>query len=423
MNPQELRLRLAQRDLQVSGRLDELLPPNHQARAVWDYVQTLDLSPLYAELRCFVGHPGAPAADPQILFALWLLATLDGVGSARYLDQLCLEHLAYQWLAGGVSLNYHSLADFRTAHVELLDDLLTDSAAVLLHTGLAKLDRIAQDSLRNRAHAGSSSFRRQETLEECLREARTQVEALRTQLRTDPASAGAEAARQRAARERLERVEQARVAAAELAAQHEKTKHKHGRKTKEVRASTTDPEARRMKMPDGGTRPAYNVQLGTTTVGGVIVAVDVNNVGSDADQMTPLARQVAERYAQKPKEWLADGGFATLDDIEAMAKEEIVVYAPVKKADELEAAGQNPYEPKAKDSPEVAAWRVRMGTAAGKAIYRERAQTAEWVNAGMRNRGTYQFPVRGITKVRAVVLWQAIAHNMQRLWALRRQAA
>jgi IS5 family transposase len=160
--------------------------------------------------------------------------------------------------------------------------------------------------------------------------------------------------------------------------------------------------------------------LATTTVGGIIAGADVTNQGSDSGQLAPMAEQLGARYGAKPKEVLADGGFATLDDIQAMhADHQVVVYAPVKDEQKKREAGADPFAPRPRDPEGAALWRQRMGTAAAQAIYVERAQTAEWANAGMRNRGLYQFRVRGLAKVKAVVLWYVLAHNLLQATLLR----
>ena len=123
--------------------LDDLIPEDHEARSVWEFVGKMNLSPLYARIAAVEGQPGRNPIDPKILMALWMYATIDGVGSARRLDDLCKHHHAYRWLCGGVSVNYHTLADFRTQHVELLDQLLTESVASLLSAGLIELNRVA----------------------------------------------------------------------------------------------------------------------------------------------------------------------------------------------------------------------------------------------------------------------------------------
>ncbi|MCH7687938.1 MAG: transposase, partial [Planctomycetes bacterium] len=151
--------------------LDHMIPAEHTARLVWAYVESLDLSELYRQIQAVEGHVGRDPIDPKILVALWLFATTDGVGSARRLNRLCTEHFAYLWLCGDVSVNYHTLSDFRVQHVEFLDRLLTQSVATLLHQGLIALNRVAQDGMRVRASAGSSSFRRRPSLQDCPKEA------------------------------------------------------------------------------------------------------------------------------------------------------------------------------------------------------------------------------------------------------------
>jgi len=155
--------------------LDALLAEDHPARAAWAYAEQVDIGPLHAEVGSVVGRAGRPASDRRVLFALWLYATLDGVGSARRVARLCEEHLAYMWLCGGVPVDYHLLADFRTEHAEWLDGLLTESMATLMDQGVMTLERVTQDGLRVRASAGASSFRRGERLAACLREAEEQV--------------------------------------------------------------------------------------------------------------------------------------------------------------------------------------------------------------------------------------------------------
>ena len=396
---------------------NDLLPPEHQARIVWDYVESLDLSSLYAQIRAVERHAGQAAIDPRILFALWLYATLRGVGSAREVDRRCdrqTGELPFQWICGGVSVNYHTLADFRTAHVDLLDQTLTNSVAVLMNEGLVTLDRVAQDGMRVRASAGAASLRRRATLQEHLAQAQEQVERLKAELDADPAAAHRrqQAARERAARERAERIQRALDQLPEVEA-----KKKPGEKEK-ARASTTDPEARVMKMADGGFRPAYNVQLATDTESQVITGMDVTNSGSDQGKMASMVQQHEERYEQTPDEMLVEGGFVKKDDITKVSAPEgdTSVYAPVmpsKKDD------QDPHAPRSDDSPAVAEWRTRMGTDAAKEIYKERAATAECVNAIARNRGLQQFRVRGSPKVRAVVLWYVLVHNLMRAAALR----
>jgi len=412
------RLARAQR-MQVEMRLaalDDLLPPDHLARVIWGLIEQIDLSAFYAPIRAVEGQAGHPAIDPAILIALWLYATAEGVGSARALDRLCTEHIAYQWLCGGVSVNYHTLADFRVAHERALDECLTQHVAALMAEGLVSLERTAQDGVRIRASAGSGSFRRRERLEQFQTEAQARVEQLKAQAQADgdPRSPRQQAAQERAGRERLKRVQQAVREMGELEQRRAKD-HQKKSERKPPRVSTTDPEARVMKMPGGGYQPAYNGQLAVETGSGVIVGVDVT-AQVDQGQIGPMLDQLAERYAEQPNEHLVDGGFVAHSDIETAADQGVAVYAPLPAP---RAQDQDPTQPRATDGPGMRAWRERMQTEAAKTIYKLRAQTVEWANAGLRQRGLYQFEVRGRQKVRAVLLWFALLHNLLRSVRLR----
>src|SRR3990170_4611684 len=220
--------------------LESLLPPDHRARLVWAFVEGLDLSALYVGIKAIEGHAGRPPIDPAILMALWLYATLEGVGSARALERL----------AGGVGVNYHTLADFRVDHADVLDGLLTASVAALIVEGHVTLAGVAQDGMRGRASAGAASFRRRDTLAGALAAAETQVAALKAELDDDrgASSRRVAAARERAATERAERVRAALGALPELEAAKRRNAPA-GRPPREARASLTDPQARGMKMP------------------------------------------------------------------------------------------------------------------------------------------------------------------------------
>jgi len=410
--------------------LEATVGPEHAVRNVWAFVERVDLSALYGEIGSVQGQAGRAAIDPKILMALWLYATLDGVGSAREIERLTETHDAYRWICGGVNVNHHTLSDFRCAPVDMLDELLTQSVAVLVNKGLVKLERVAQDGMRVRASAGAGSFRRRSTLELCLEQARVQVQTLKGEIDADPNASNRRrrAARERAAKEREARLAQALDELAEVEKQKNKKKavakkenetEEQYRKRSQPRASSTDAEARVMKMADGGFRPAYNVQLASTPHSQIIVGVEVNNCGSDGGQLSPMLEQVQQRYQQRPAEWLADGGFASDADIEDAYRGGTTVYAPVRHPRN---SRRDPYVALPDDSEAIAQWRQRMGTEAAKEIYKQRAATAECVNAIARGRGLSQFLVRGLNKVKAVALWYALAHNLMRVATLTQPA-
>jgi transposase len=388
---------------------EDRLPADHRARSVWAVVERLDLSRILNRIAARGETPGRAATDPRLLVALWLYATIENVGSARELARRCQDHDAYRWLCGGVTLNHHTLSDFRVDHEQALDDLMTQVIAALVMKDVVTVERISQDSLRTRAGAGSSSFRRGATLRRLLADARAHVDAVKRQAdETSAYSARQQAARARAARERVERVEAALAVLPELEAAKAASDSGKPSKDRPARVSTTDAEARRMKTGDGAIRPAYNVQFGVDTASRAVVGVDVVTTGSDQNQSEPLRHQVERRTGRRVKEHLVDGGFVKKEMIERAESSGVSIYAPLPKGKDGRpcATGRG-------DSPGVTAWRQRMMTPEGKRVYKERAATAETVNAEVKTyRALGRLGVRGLSKVRCIALWSALAYNV-----------
>jgi len=407
------RLREPKRD-QIELRatdIDSLIGEDHPARLIWAFVVPLDLSELENRIKARGSNPGHPTIAPRLMLALWLYATSQGVGSARALARLCESHDAYRWLCGGVSVNHKTLGDFRVGCADLLDRLLSEQLASLAEVGVVDLDTLAQDGVKIRASAGTSSFRRAETLERKLEMAQAVVEQLKTEVEADPEASNKriKAARERAARERVERVQAAQAALAELKGKRQQLEEKggNGKKPKEPRASTTDADARVMKMADAGFRPAYNVQVTSAAGTQIIVAVDVGNNGSDRGLMKPMLEKLDARIGRFPKHHIVDGGFCCASDIEWAHGQEIEVFCPPTKSK----SGVDPYQPRPSDGPGGVAWRVRMASEAGKAVYALRV-ICECIHARWRNWNLRQVTVRGREKVRAVVLLHALTNNI-----------
>jgi transposase len=407
--PPRLRRPDRQQLLVLPRTIDDLVPADHPVRALWALVQRWDLTLFLQGIRARGERPGRAATDPQLLIALWLYTTIEGNGCGRQLNRLCIESDPYKWLCGGVSLNYHTLNDFRVDHEEALDNLLTQMIAVLTQAQIVTVERIAQDGTRIRASAGANSFGERETLEKHLEVARAHLEAVKQSAAAPTVSAQQQAARQRGARECQERLEQAPV---ELKKVEQAKAQQKDKPTKEhpARASSTDPEARMMRMPDGGTRPAYNLELATDCSSRAIVGVETTNAGSDAGQDAPMRDQVETRADEAVAEQLVDGGFVSLEAIARAAEEEVTVYAPVPKPRK---PGVDRHAPKPTDSAPVAEWRQRMGTAAAKAVYKQRSSTIETINGELKTqRGLGRLLVRGVRKVQCAALWSALAYNV-----------
>ena len=328
----DVRLRRPDRSQMSFGLLspEDLVAEDHPVRAVWKVVESLDLSAFCTPLKARAGAPGRDATDPALLVSLWLWGSIEGEWSARELARLCGRDATYQWLCGGVTVNHRMLSEFRTGHADALDALFTQVLAALAHKGLVQVVRISQDGMKVRASAGASSFRREPTLLERQAEARQHVAALRALYDDAERSAGASARqramRERAAKQRLERVDEAVRLVGELQKRQEASGKRMGEgqrreQQKPVRASTTDVDATRMKMSDGGFRPAYNVQLASDPVSRAVVGVSVGTEGNDYGLDGPMRRQVERRTAGTVGEHLVDGGYLTKEAVDVAARE------------------------------------------------------------------------------------------------------
>jgi len=408
--------------------LESQLASDHRARIVWAFVSGLDLSALYASIGAREGEPGRPPPDPKIVLALWLYATLEGVGSARQLDRLCERDVAYRWLRGGVPMNYHGLSDFRFAHGEVLDRLLTESLTALLAEGMITPEEIALDGTKVRASAGKGSFRRADKLAALEGLARQRVAQLKAEVQNDPAAGekrrqaaqrrGAEDIARRAAEARRT-LEKLRAEKAERAKRHKKAEAKKG----EARVSLTDPEARMMRFADGAVRAGYNIQLAVAPGSGIILAAQTTDRRNDAGLAGGMLEQVKQRLGLVPQRLLVDTHYATKKDIVALAEQQIAVYTPVppdkpnaNPESQRKRAWQRRREPDA-----IKAWRERMADEASKAVYQRRSRI-ETVNGILKGRGLGLMRVRSITKVACVVIIQALAHNLWRAHRLRASA-
>lgn len=420
----EPRLRSPQRR-QVEAQffaIDDLLPQEHIARTVWGIISEMDTTVLYGDIKARDDSGGRPATDPKMLLALWTYATLEGIGSARTLERYCREHHGFIWMCGGVSVNYHSLSDFRN-QAEKLDSILVTMVAALIRCGAVSTETWAQDGMRVRASAGKDSYRKEESLQKCVKLAKARLTEVRKEAKSNPSGASLrkKSARERAAREQVERTEKAIIAVDEVRQsidKRQKSKKEKEKLKKKARASISDPEARKMKMPNGGFDPAYNVQYVSDTKSKIITGVEVSTSGSDAGLMAPMLQQVKQQYDLSTNQYLVDGGYFKDADLQLAEELGIEVYMPMADRTKLKLVkekerGAGVCLPA--DSSVQQKWLERMETEEGKQRYKARASTAEYSNASTRNKGFYQFKTRGLLKAKATSLIFAIAHNIQRV--------
>jgi len=411
---------------------DGWLAPDHRARLVVGFVETLDLTVLYDKVEAREGSAGRPAADPAVLFALWLLATMDGVGAARELDRLTSQDLAYRWVACGVPVNYHGLAEFRVAHADVLDDLLTETLAAFMAERLFDADEIVVDGTKIKASAGKSSYKRAPRLDEAEAAARAGVAALKAEVDADPAASSkrTQAARARGLRQTQERIERARGKLAEIEAEkaeRAKRSPKEVAGQKEARASLTDPQARRMRCADGAVRASYNVQIAATTDHGFVTAIMATDRRNDSGLVRPMFEESEQRLGRPIKRVLADTGFAQVDDIAALGSRPeapvgVYIHPPKDRTDVKPATLLVRQREREREPQTVKDWRQRMTTNEAEAIMKKRGRI-ERVNGNFKNRGFGTLLVRGLAKVQAIGLWHALAHNLTIALRLRAMAA
>jgi transposase len=407
--------------------LDSQLPDDHRARLVWAFVQGLDLSEFYDRIKARDEVAGRPATDPQVVLAVWLYATMEGVGSARAIDRLCQQHAAYRWLRGGAPINHDLLATFRRENAATLDRLLSQSLTGLIAEKLITMEELMIDGTKVRARAGRGSMSKRKRLERIEKAVAERIAELKSELDTDPA----EPERRRkqralqAAEERARRVERAHQKLTELVqeqTERAKTHAKQEAEKGEPKVSVSDPEARLMRLADGATSPAWNVQVATAD--GFIVAVDPTDRRNDGGLAPGLVETITERCGRVPQRLLADTRAMPQEDIVKLAERypSMTVYSPpAPEHTEVSAETlRKRHWTRRHEAPAIQAWRARMASEDGQQTYRRRKLT-ERAHGIIKNRGMARFLVHGREKVRAVCLLQALALNLGWAHTLRRR--
>jgi transposase len=411
--------------------LDELVPEDHKVRQVWDFVSNMDLSACFLDIYTFRDYVGRSKIDPKILLTLWIYSILDGNSSSRKLEELCLNHDVYKWICGGVSVSRTTLAEFRSINPRKFDDLLTKCLAVMVKHNLLSDSDFSQDGTRVKANAGYNSFRSEDSLKDLEAQVAKYIDELKDEEKSsdNPYEKRKLAEKLRRADEKknrikaaLENIEEARCAKIINGTRN------NNKPTEEdlvkVRASTTDPDVRKMKMGDGGFRLAYNVQFGTGLDSRVIYGVEVVKTN---DPGTPprLMNQVQERLkklniVEGLKNWIADSAYSSKIDIKTAANlfPKCFYFAPAKPQ-----KGIDPKVHLKTDCDDLRAWRDSIGSDYVKEIYKKRCSTAEFSNMHVKNQALKEFSVRGLVKVRGMAVLHAIAQNISRSFDLLKKKA
>jgi transposase len=310
--------------------VEKLVGESHAVRAIWELVGHLDLKPYYVEIGAVEGQAGRPVWDPQVLISLWIYAYKDGINSAREIERRCEYHPAYQWLTGMEVVNYHTLADFHTAHQAALERVFIEVLGVLSHQGLITLRRVMHDGTKIKAAASAKSFHRQATLGEHLKQAEEQVKAM-AEPGAEKLSPRRAKAKESALREKQQRLRQALKELEELKQSQaaELPEGEPNGKKKQLRVSSTDPEARVMFGANGAYGPAYNVQISTDAEAKIIVGVGITQCSSDAGELPAAVERIEKNLEQKPEQMVVDAAYPTSDTIMEMADSGIDLIGPL----------------------------------------------------------------------------------------------
>lgn len=383
--------------------VDDLVGPEHPARLIDRVLGTLDLEGFTASAKAMEFGGGRPVMSPRMMLTLWLYAIGEGIGSAREIERLTKSDNAFRWIVGDLRPSHDVIANFRVDHGKAFDQMLTDVLAILDHKGLLPLRTMAQDGTRVRASAGAPSFRSEQGLKECREQAALHLKAVLADADNPEISATAQAAREAKARDYQRRVDDAIETLKALPPK------KDGG---EGRASTTDSDARVMKMADGGFRPGYNIETAVVgrKLGGPrsIVGVRVTNVGSDTGSLLPMQDEVVRRVGRAPQVVLADANHFRVDDVRELDRRGILPIVPTPRS-----RGGDRTKQRKKLDPRHEKWRSWMKTAQAKDRYRQRSSLAEHANATFKGQfGMTQLYVRGLAKVTAVALLTSVAFTV-----------
>jgi len=452
--------------------IEYLVPEDHEVRAIWELVGSLDLSCYYDHVESVEGNAGAPAFDPRLLISLWIYAYSKGVSSAREIARLSEYDPAYQWLTGMRPVSYHTLADFRSAN-NSLHELFIEVLAMLTKEGLVTMERVMHDGTRITASAGRDTFRKEETIREHLVRASARVLAME-EASEEEITPRIKKARERAVRERKERLSRALDQLEKIRSQKRST---------QTKVSITDPECRIMGQPDGGYAPSYNVQISTDAEEKVIVGVSISQSPADQTLLPSALDEIKKTTGTDPGQLVVDAGFTTRDTIvtaderhidligsfpDAVAGRESSLrsrgiteaFWPEKfrfdretncyicpegklltlKGRSVERGkttfhyrGRNckdcpskpsccPLNPKGRtvgrieNDPRISAFIKKMDTQDAKAVYKQRGEVAEFPNAWIKAKfGLRQFRLRGLAKVGVEALWACLTYNIK-LW-------
>jgi transposase len=392
-----------------------LVNAHHLARRIIKVLDQLDLTELYGKIISKTTHQGRPAIDPKIMLAVWIYAYMQGISSSRVVADYCKWEPGFRWILGyDLRVQYVALSDFRKNLGQDLEHMLTRVVTLMVASGVVDLDEVILDGTKVKASAGSRSFRTEKELQDLQDQVSEKIKNLDSEEHKQKQRAALEKKKARIEKG-LTQIPEIQKACIETA-----KKQKKGTEAKEAKASSTDPDARKMHFSDGSIKPGYNPQIMTTSKSGIIVDVKTTQERNDSNLMSPMLDSFKSRYGRYPKRFLADSHYPVKKDVEEALRSKIDVYcpAPKERKNSKEESKKRLARKRAKESQELKDWRAKMETEEAKVVRKRRGQT-EKVHGWMKSKMPFcQLKLRGLIGAQTEILLFAIGYNLKRYFNL-----
>jgi transposase len=421
-------------ELLLPPSLRDWLPENHLAYFVSDVADNLDLSGMDAvygnEKR------GQPPYDPLMMTKVLLYGYCVGVFSSRRIERRLVEDIAFRVLAAGNQPNFRTVSDFRKIHLVTLEGLFEQVLKIALEAGAMKVGRVAVDGTKVKANASKHKAMSYDRMQEKEKQLKAEVKQLLAQAEAADAAEDEQYGKDRRGDElpaelqrretRIKKIQEAKRAVEQRArdkAVAEGADPKQATPKDKDQNNFTDPQSRIMKGADGIVQ-AYNAQAAVEPKFQLIVGQTVTQAANDKEQLIPMLATMEEQSGQRPDDVLADSGYCSEKNLEALDSEEnpqrrIDGYIATERQKHDEYKEPCPKGPLPKGATRVDRMRRKLKTKAGKAVYAARKAIVEPVFGQIKQaRGFRQFLLRGIDKVRGEWSMVCLTHNILKMYRL-----
>ena len=419
-------------ELLLPPSLRDWLPENHLAYFVSDVADNLDLSGMDAvygnEKR------GQPPYNPLMMTKVLLYGYCVGVFSSRRIERRLVEDIAFRVLAAGNQPNFRTISDFRKIHLVTLEGLFEQVLKIALEAGAMKVGRVAVDGTKVKANASKHKAMSYDRMLEKEKQLKAEVKQLLAQAEAADAAEDQQYGKDRRGDElpaelqrretRIKKIQEAKRAIEQRAhdkAAAEGADPQQARPKDKDQYNFTDPQSRIMKGADGFVQ-AYNAQAAVEPKLQLIVGQTVTQAANDKEQLIPMLATMEEQSGQRPDDILADSGYCSEKNLEALDSEEnperrVDGYIATKRQKHDEYKESCPKGPLPKAATRVDRMRRKLRTKAGKAVYAARKAIVEPVFGQIKQaRGFRQFLLRGIDKVRGEWSLVCLTHNILKMY-------